>query len=98
MLAPTLRRHVGDRAFQNLEQRLLHAFARHVAGDRWIFVLAPDLVDLVDIDDASLGAAHVAFGRLQKLKDDVLDVLADVAGLGQGGRIDDGERHIEHAG
>src|ERR1019366_6659277 len=71
MLAPTLRRNVRDRAFQNLEQRLLHAFAGHVARDRWIFVLAPDLVDFVDIDDASLGAADVAFGRLQKFQDDV---------------------------
>src|SRR5229473_479075 len=33
MLAPTLRRNVCDRAFENLEQRLLHAFARHVARD-----------------------------------------------------------------
>ena len=43
-------------------------------------------------------ARHVAIGRLQQLEDDVLHVLADVAGLGQRGRVHDGERHIEHLG
>jgi len=32
MLAAALRRHRGDRALHDLEQRLLHALARHVAG------------------------------------------------------------------
>ena len=54
MLAAALRRNVGDRAFQNLQQRLLHAFAGDVAGDGGVLVLAADLVDLVDIDDALL--------------------------------------------
>ena len=35
MLAPALRRHRGGGAFHQLEQRLLDALARHVAGDRW---------------------------------------------------------------
>ena len=54
MLAAALRRHIGDRAFQDLQQRLLHAFARNIARDRRILVLAADLIDLVDIDDALL--------------------------------------------
>jgi len=33
MLASALRRHRRDRAFHDLEQRLLHALARDVAGD-----------------------------------------------------------------
>src|SRR5262249_44106437 len=33
VLAPALWRDIGDRAFQNLEQRLLYAFAAYVAGD-----------------------------------------------------------------
>ena len=40
MLAPALRRHGGDGALHDLEQRLLHALARHVAGDRGIVGLA----------------------------------------------------------
>ena len=95
MLAAALRRHIRHRAFQNLEQRLLHALARNVAGDRRIFVLAADLIDFVDIDDALLALLHVAIGRLQQLQDDVLHVLAHVAGFGQRGGVDDGERHVQ---
>ncbi len=96
MLSSTLRRNVGDRAFQNLQQRLLNAFARNVAGDRGIFVLAPDLVDLVYIDDALLAALHVPIGVLQQPQNDVLDVFADVAGFGQRGGVDDGERNVQN--
>ena len=97
MLAAALRRNVGDRAFQDLQQRLLHAFARDIAGDGRILVLAADLVDFVDIDDALLAALHVPVGSLQQPQDDVLDVLADVAGFGQRGGVDDGEGHIQDA-
>ena len=97
MLAAALRRNVGDRAFQDLQQRLLHAFARNIAGDGRILVLAADLVDFVDIDDALLAALHVPIGVLQQPQDDVLDVFADVAGFGQRGGVDDGERNIQDA-
>ena len=63
MLAAALRRHVGDRAFQNLQQRLLNAFARDIACDRRVLVLAADLVDLVDVDDALLALLDVAARR-----------------------------------
>ena len=69
MLAPALWRNVGDCPFENLQQRLLHAFARNIASDGWVLVLASDLVDFVDIDDAGLGAAHVAIGCLQQLQE-----------------------------
>src|SRR3546814_8401407 len=59
MLAPALRRHAGHGALDQLEQRLLHALARHVAGDRRVFGLARDLVDLVDVDDALLRLVDV---------------------------------------
>ena len=93
VLAPALRRHVGHRALEDLEQRLLHALARDVAGDRRVLALARDLVHLVDVDDAALALLDVVARRLQQLEDDVLDVLADVAGLGQGRGVDDGEGH-----
>ncbi len=70
-------------------------FARDVAGDRRVLVLAADLVDLVDVDDALLALLHIAIGRLQQLQDDVLDILAHVAGFGQGGGVHDGERHVQ---
>src|SRR3954454_13210895 len=97
MLASTLRRYRRDGAFYDLEQRLLHALARDVAGDREVVGLAADLVDLIDIDDAALGALDIVVGRLQQLEDDVLDVLADIAGFGERRQIRDSERHIEDA-
>ena len=60
--------------------------------------LARDLVDLVDVDDAALGPLDVVVGGLQQAQDDVLHVLADVAGLGQRGGVGDGEGHVEHLG
>jgi hypothetical protein len=66
MLAPALRRNVGDRAFQNFQKRLLNAFARNVARDRRIVVLAANLIDFVDVDDSLLRALDVAVCRLQK--------------------------------
>ena len=98
VLAPALRRHVGDGALEDLEQRLLDALARDVAGDGGVLVLARDLVDLVDVDDPLLALLDVAARRLQELQDDVLDVLADVAGLGEGRGVDDGEGDGEQLG
>src|SRR5438105_13318270 len=85
MLAAALWRNVGNRAFQNFQQRLLHAFTGHVAGDRRVLVFPADLVDLIDVDDALLRALDVAVGCLKKFQDNVLDVFADIAGLSQGG-------------
>src|SRR3954471_1022148 len=97
MLAPTLRRHRGDRALEDLQQRLLHALARDVARDRRVVRLPRDLVDLVDVDDPGLGLLDVEVGGLDQLEEDVLDVLADVAGLGQRRRVRDRERDVEDA-
>ena len=97
MLASALRRHGGDGAFHDLQERLLHAFARHVAGDRRIVGLARNLVDFVDIDDAALRALDVIVRRLKKLENDVFDILADIARLGQRRGVGHREGHIEDA-
>ena len=97
VLAPALGRHRGDRALEDLEQRLLNALARDVTRDRGVVGLAGDLVDLVDVDDPGLGLLDVEVGRLDQLEQDVLDVLADVARLGERGRIGDGEGDVEDA-
>ncbi len=98
VLAAALRGDVGDRPLHDLEQRLLHALARHVARDRGVLRRAVDLVDLVDVDDARLGARAVEVGGLEELEQDVLDVLADVAGLRERRGVRDREGHVEHAG
>src|SRR6266702_5444480 len=97
MLASALLRHRRDRAFHDLEQRLLHALARDVAGNRGVVGLAADLVDLVDIDDTALGAFDIVVGRLQQLENDVLDVLSHIAGFGERRRIGHREGHVEDA-
>src|SRR5262249_17923394 len=43
------------------------------------------------------GTLDVVVGGLQQLEDDVLDVLADIAGFGERGRIRHGEGHVEDA-
>src|SRR6266702_267301 len=98
VLAPALRRRRGGGALEDLQQRLLDALAGDVPGDRRVLALARDLVDLVDVDDAGFGLLDVVVRRLDQLEQDVLDVLADVAGLGQGGRVGDRERHVEQPG
>src|SRR3990172_3993512 len=91
VLAAALGRHRGGGALDDLEQRLLHALARHVARDRRVLALARDLVDLVDVDDAPLRTLDVVVRVLQQVQDDVLDVLAHVARLGQRGGVGDRE-------
>ncbi len=82
----------------SLRQRLLHALARHVAGDGGVLGLAADLVDLVDIDDAALRLLDIIVAGLQQLQDDVLDILADIAGFRQRRRVGHGEGHVEGPG
>ena len=95
VLAPALRGHRGGRALEDLQQRLLDALAGDVAGDRRVVGLARDLVDLVDVDDPGLGLLDVEVGGLDQLQEDVLDVLADVAGLGQRRGVGDREGDVE---
>jgi hypothetical protein len=77
---------------------LLNALTGHVARDARVVALSRDLVDLVDVDDPALRCLDVVVGVLQQLNDDVLDVLADVAGLGERRRVRDGERDVDDLG
>src|SRR5882762_3988994 len=95
MLAAALRGHRRNGPFHDLEECLLHALARDVAGDRRIVGFAADLIDLVDIDDAALRPLDIVVGVLQKLQNDVLDVLADITCFGQGGGVRHRERNVE---
>ena len=53
------------------------------------------LVDLVDIDDPALCPLDIVVAGLKQLQDDVLDILADIAGLGERRRVGHGEGHVE---
>jgi hypothetical protein len=56
-----LRRNVRDRPLEDFQQRLLHALAGHVSGNRGVFVFAADLVDLIDVDDSVLSSFDIPF-------------------------------------
>ncbi len=83
-------------AFEDLEESLLHTLARNVAGDGGVVGLARDLVDLIDVDDATLRLGDIEVRRLDEAQQDVLDILADIAGLGERGGIGDTKGHVEH--
>src|SRR5919112_57012 len=98
VLAPALRRHGGHGALQDLEQGLLHALARDVARDRGVIRLAGHLIYLVYVDDPGLRLLHVEVGGLDELEQDVLHVLAHVAGFGQRRGVGYGERDVQDLG
>ena len=62
MFPAALGRHVGNRSLQDLQQCLLYSFSGHVPGDGYVFALAGDFVDLVDIDDTALSGTDVIAG------------------------------------
>ena len=77
---------------------MLDPFAGDVAGDRRVVALATDLVDFVDIDNAALSLFFVVPRSLVELENDVLDILAHIASLGEGGGVGDGEGDREQLG
>src|SRR5471032_1859080 len=95
MLATTLWRNGSDRAFDQLEQGLLHAFTGNIPGDRRVVRLTRDLVDLIDVDNAHLGFFYVVIALLQQLLNDVLDIFTYITRLGEGGCVGDGERNVQ---
>ena len=98
MLTPAVGRNARHRALDDLEQGLLDAFARDIAGYREVLCLLRDLVDLIYIDDAHLGAVDVVVCSVDELEQYVLDVLAHIAGLGEGRCVCDGEGDVQHPG
>src|SRR2546428_9991913 len=67
VLAPALRGNVRHRALDDLEQRLLHTLAGDVTRDRGVVPgLAPDLVDLIDIDNSPLSLRDIEVRRLDQ--------------------------------
>jgi hypothetical protein len=83
--------------FDDFQKGLLDALAGHIARDRDILRRAGDFVDFVNVDDAPLGALLVSVGVLEKLQQDVLHVLADVAGLRQRRGVGQSDGHVDDA-
>ncbi|CAB4869296.1 unannotated protein [freshwater metagenome] len=98
VLAPALRGDRGNRSLEDLEEGLLHTLTGNVSRDRRVFALTGDLVDLVNVDDPGLGLLDVVVGGLDELQQNVLDILAHVAGLGERRGVRYSERHVEQPG
>ena len=82
----------------NFQQGLLHALPGDVPGDGGIFALPGDFIHLIDVDDAPFCLLNVIVGGLNQPQEDVLHVVAHVAGLGQGGGVGDGKGHLQDLG
>ena len=97
MLTPTLRRHTARRAFDQFQERLLHALTRHIAGDGRAFGLAADLINFINVNDPRLRARHIEIRRLQQLQHDVFYIFTDVAGFCQRRSIGNGEGDLQNS-
>src|SRR5207244_1615497 len=49
-------------------------------------------------NDTALSGLDVKIGGVQELEEQVFNVFADIAGLGEGSGVADGERHVEDFG
>ena len=98
VLATALWRHINHRTLEQLQQTLLNAFARHIAGDRRVVGFASNLIDFIDKDDTFLGFLDVVLRLLQEACEQTLDIFAHITGLGEDSSIDDGEWHLEEFG
>ena len=98
VLAPSLRRHIRYSSLKDLQQGLLNTLAGHIAGNGCVLALAGDLIHLIDIDNPPLGTLDIIIGGLNQPEQNVLHVIAHIAGLSQGGGIRNGKRHIQHLG
>ncbi len=96
VLTPALRRNAANRAFQDLQKRLLHALARNIARNGYVIRLGRDLVDLVHIDDAALRLRDVPVGILQKIAHEIFHILAHIPRLRQNRRVANGKGDAKH--
>ncbi len=56
-----------------------------------------NLVDLVNVQHASLGCLQIEVGGVEQLQQQVLNILTHIAGFGERRRITDGKGHVEHS-
>ena len=99
VFASPLRRHIHHRALQKLQQRLLHAFSRHITRNRRIFrTFTSNFVNFVDENDAAFGPLHIIVGSLQQTSENTLHILAHITRLRENSSVSDTERNIQQSG
>ena len=75
---------------------MLYTLAGHIPSDGCVFALAGDFVDLIHIDDTPLRQLYVKVCRLKQTQEDILHIVAYIAGLRKSGGIGNGEGHLQH--
>ncbi len=98
VLAPTLGRHIGYSAFQDLQQRLLYTFSADVPGNRRIIRAAGDLVNLVNIDDAFFCSFNIKVGILDQAQENILYVFTNITGFCKCGSINNCKGYMQNSG
>ncbi len=98
MLSSPLGRYGCIGSFDDFQKSLLNTLTTDIACDRRVLTLLGNLVDLIDEDDSVLSRLDVVVGVLDEFEQDVLNVFTDIASLGKGGCISDGEGDLQLLG
>ena len=96
MLAPALGRNICNRTLQQLQHRLLYALAGNITGNGGVLAFSCNFINFIDVDYAFFGALHVKVSRLQKLQQNVLNILTHITRLSESGCIGNCKGHIKH--
>ena len=96
MLTSALRWNAGNGSLKDFQQCLLYTFTRYITRNRWIFRLSRNFINFINIDNSFFRTFYIVISCLNQFKQDVLDVLTNVTGLGQGRGVGDGKRHVQH--
>ena len=81
MLTSALRWYVCNSSFQHFQQCLLNTFTGNITRDRHVLTCLTNLVDLINIDHATLGGFHVEVSSMEELKQKILNIFTDVSGF-----------------
>src|SRR5687768_3222488 len=98
MFTTSLWGYVHSCSFEKFEQRLLYSLAAHVTSNGWIIRFASDLIDLIDINNSTLGSFYIVVGSLEQACQNTLNVFTNVTCFCEHGRIGDTERNLKDLG
>jgi len=98
VFAASLRWDIGDRTLNKLKQRLLNAFAGHIAGYRLVFAFTSYLVNFINKNNSALCAIEIVIGGLEQFREDVFNIFAHIASFCESGGIRQSQRYIQQIG
>ena len=98
MLTTSLGRYIGFRTFEDFQQSLLNAFSGNIACNRRIFRLSGNLIDFIDIDNASFSLGNIKVRRLNQFEQAVFHIFPYIAGFSQTRRIGNSKGNVQKLG